>query len=177
MNNLAEDTPQLIAIGRISGAHGVKGQIRLHSYSGNIDTLQAMHDVQLMLPDRSIAQFELLKAVNHSGKVLLSLAGINSANDVDRLIGAELMVMQDQLPELADDEFYWQDLIGLTVVTDTGFCLGRISKIMETGANDVYLVEGKEKEYLIPAISEVVKNIDLCKKVMTIVPLHGLLDL
>lgn len=168
---------QPIAVGKVSGAHGIKGQLRFYSYSGNLETLQAMKDIRLLLSDGTIKHSSLIKAVRHGAKILLSLADVHTANDAEKLAGAELIIEQGQLPDLPDDEFYWQDLIGLSVVTDNGEHLGRLSKIMETGANDVYLVEGAEKEYLIPAISEVVRNIDLCKKVMTVSPLDGLLDL
>ena len=98
-------------------------------------------------------------------------------NQVLPLVGRELYVRRSQLPPLADDEFYWFDLIGLRVVTDEGLELGRLENIMETGSNDVYLVRAEGKEYLIPAIEEVVKAIDLDAGVMTISPLEGLLDL
>ncbi|CAH2031586.1 ribosome maturation factor RimM [Trichlorobacter ammonificans] len=167
----------LIAVGRISGPHGVRGQLRLHSYSGNIETLQAAREIRLAMADGTMGRFRLTRAVQHGSKMLLTIAGIDSADAAGRLAGAELLVDQDQLPAAGDDEYYWKDLIGLTVVTDQGMRLGTLSRIMETGANDVYVVEGEEKEYLIPAIADVIQTVDLSAGIMTITPLEGLLDL
>jgi len=86
-------------------------------------------------------------------------------------------VRQDQLPETGDDEYYWKDLIGLSVVTCNGLWLGKITRIMETGANDVYLVKNGKQEYLIPAIADVIQRVDLTSGTMTITPLEGLLEL
>lgn len=167
----------LIAVGRISGPHGVRGQLRLHSYSGNIETLRAVREIVLAMADGTTGQFRLMHAALHGSKILLTIAEIASADDAKRLTGAELLVSQEQLPATGDDEYYWKDLIGLTVVTDQGVGLGKLSRIMETGANDVYVVEGDGKEYLIPAIVDVIQLIDLAAGTMTITPLEGLLDL
>jgi 16S rRNA processing protein RimM len=87
------------------------------------------------------------------------------------------MARRDQLPETDEGEYYWVDLIGLRVVTDDGAELGTLREIIETGSNDVYVVQGREKEYLIPALADVVSSIDLEAGTMTVTPLDGLLDL
>jgi 16S rRNA processing protein RimM len=78
---------------------------------------------------------------------------------------------------LTEGEYYWCDLIGLKVITDGGVHLGELYDIMATGSNDVYLVRSGEKEYLIPAIEDVVVEINLAAGVMTVSPLEGLLEL
>ena len=167
----------LIAVGRICGSHGIRGQLRLHSYSGNLETLHALQEVVFQLPGGEKCRFRLKRAVLHGTRILLTVEGVDTIEDAERLAGAELLVQQDQLPETGDDEYYWKDLIGLSVVTCDGVTLGKITRIMETGANDVYLVKNGKQEYLIPAIADVIQRVDLTSGTMTITPLEGLLDL
>ena len=169
----------LIAVGRISGTHGIRGQLRLHSYSGNLESLQAAKDVWLRFPTGITRQIQLKRAAFHSGKFLLSLDGFDTIEKAQELAGCELLLQRDQLPPPDADEYYWNDLLGLSVVTAEGQKLGCIKDILETGANDVYLVydEATRREYLIPAIVSVISNVNLQTGCMTITPLEGLLDL
>ncbi len=167
----------LIAVGRVSGTHGIRGQLRLRSYSGNLATLQAVHQVTLRLPDGSCRVYPLSRVTRHGESFLLTLGGFDTINQVLGLVGSELCLCREQLPEPDEDEYYWQDLLGLTVVTDRGQVLGAIGDIMETGANDIYLVHGNGHDYLIPAIGDVVTKVDLATRTMTITPLEGLLEM
>lgn len=169
----------LIVVGRILGTHGIKGQLRLHSYSGNLESLQAAKDVYLRSPAGVDQKVLLKRAAYHSGKILLTLDGFNSIEQVQDLTGCELYLHRDQLPAPDTDEYYWQDLLGMSVVTTEDQALGTIMDILETGANDVYLVRDAEtgREYLIPAISQVVISVSVASKTMVITPLEGLLDL
>jgi 16S rRNA processing protein RimM len=169
----------LIAVGRIIGTHGIKGQLRLFSYSGNLESLQAARDVYLRSPAGVDRKVLLTRAVDHSGKILLTLDGLNTIEQVQDLTGFELFLHRDQFPVPDADEYYWQDLLGMSVVTTEGQALGVIKDILETGANDVYLVhdDSNGREYLIPAISSVVINVNVTAKTMIITPLEGLLDL
>jgi len=169
----------LIAVGRISGTHGIKGQLRLHSYSGNLESLQAAKNVLLRFPAGVTRQIQLKRAAYHSGKFLLTLDGFDTIEKAQELTGCELLLQRDQLPVPEADEYYWQDLLGLSVVTTEGQELGCIKNILETGANDVYLVhnETTRREYLIPAIASVITSVNLQTGCMTIPPLEGLLDL
>lgn len=173
------DTNKLIVLGRITATHGIRGQVRFHSYSGNLDNLRSAENALLRLADGSMTEISIKQINGHGSKVLLSLSGYDSIEDSSPLISAELLLNKEQLPETEPDEFYWHELIGMTVVTDCGQKLGRLSEIMETGANDVYVVkaEDSKREYLIPAIASVVRKIDLAEGCMTITPLEGLLDL
>jgi 16S rRNA processing protein RimM len=169
----------LIAVGRISGTHGIRGQVRLHSYSGNLESLQVAHAALLRFPAGGSRQVTIKRAADHSGKILLTLDNVDSIEQAEILVGCELFLQRDQLPSPAEDEFYWHDLLGLAVVTNEGQVLGTIKDIMETGANDVYLVrdDTRRREYLIPAIASVINSINLQTGTVTITPLEGLLDL
>ncbi len=85
-------------------------------------------------------------------------------------------VKEINLPALPDNKFYHHQIIGLFVVTPEGEKIGQIAEIIETGSNDVYVVKGPVKEYLIPAIKDVISSIDLSSGTVTITPMKGLLD-
>lgn len=107
---------------------------------------------------------------------ILKLNGINSRNDVELLRG-ELLEAADNDVQRDDDESYFvHELIGLRVVTAGGEELGRITEVLQTGANDVYVVTGERGEILVPAIAEVIEAIDVSGGVVSITPLPGLLD-
>lgn len=107
---------------------------------------------------------------------ILKLNGINSRNDVELLRG-ELLEAADNDVQRDDDESYFvHELIGLRVVTAGGEELGRITEVLQTGANDVYVVTGERGEILVPAIAEVIEAINVSGGVVSITPLPGLLD-
>jgi 16S rRNA processing protein RimM len=110
-------------------------------------------------------------------KILLALKGFDSINQVEHLVGRDVCVRREQLPALDDGEYYWHDLLGLSVVTTAGEPLGQLQDIFATGSNDVYVVQHGRREYMIPALADVVVQIDLDQRIMTICPYEGLLDL
>lgn len=169
----------LIPVGILHGPHGIRGQIRYQSYSGNLAALNAAKEVVLRHPNGREAVVTVSRVVQHGSKLLLTLREVTSIDQAELLVGAELLLRRDQFPEPAEDEYYWQDLIGMQVVTASGDAIGILTDIMETGANDVYTVrqEGSGKEILIPAIATVVVAVDVAARCMTIAPLEGMLDL
>jgi len=174
---MSAEHDNLIAVGRVTGTHGIKGQLRLQSYSGNLESLKAARTVILHQPDGKLREYGLQRAADHGNVYLLTLAGFDNINQVLDLVGSELCLQREQLPATDDDEYYWQDLLGLSVITDQGVQLGCISDILETGANDVYVISGQGRDYLIPAVSSVISKVDLPARTMIITPLEGLLDL
>lgn len=171
------DADVLIPVGKIIGTHGIKGLLRVHSFSGNIESLQSSRTVTVKSPAGALTRFELKSVVPHAGKLMIGLQGLDDINLAEPLVGSEICLLRSQLPEPEDNEYYWCDLIGLQVATLDGRELGIVSDIFETGSNDVYVVRGAEQEYLIPAIATVISNIDLKTGRMLVTPLEGLLDL
>jgi 16S rRNA processing protein RimM len=167
----------LILIGKVSGTHGIRGQVRVVPYSGLPDSILSLSTFFLQMPDGSYKSFEIAGASEHKKRVLVTLKGFNDINFVLGLVGCEIYIDRAQLPELPEGEYYWQDLIGLEVLTDRGDSLGELVHIFETGSNDIYVVKAGNHEYLIPAISDVVLDIDLDARKMTVCPPDGLLDL
>jgi 16S rRNA processing protein RimM len=167
----------LIPVGKIIGAHGVKGLLKVYTYSGNLESLAAARTVVLKAHDGQTREFKVRHVAPHSGKFILGLKEFDDINQVLPLVGSEICLLRSQLPQTGEDEYYWCDLIGLEVVTVNGDTLGSIVDIFETGSNDVYVVRGGEREYLIPAVASVIDKIDLEGGRMVVTPLEGLLDL
>lgn len=167
----------MITVGKIIATHGIKGQLKVFSYSGNIESLQNSGSAFLKGKNGLLQEYGIRGVSAHSGGFLLSLDSFNDINQVLPLVGSELCLKRSQLPEPGEDEYYWRDLIGMTVFTDQGQELGKLVDIFETGSNDIYVVRGDEREYLIPAIADVIAQVDIGGNKMVITPLDGLLDL
>lgn len=110
------------------------------------------------------------------GFLIVALEGVTTREAAEALAGKELLAPGDVSPVLPDGRYYWHEIIGMEVCTDDGRCLGVVEEIIETGSNDVYVVQGGGKEVLIPAIASVVGSIDVAGKRMMIHPVPGLLD-
>jgi 16S rRNA processing protein RimM len=171
------DSEELIPVGKIIATHGIKGQLKVHSYSGNFESLSAARSVVLKAVDGSLRELTLKSFNANSGKFIISLSDFDDIDQAKLFVGSELCLKRCQLPKLTDDEYYWSDLLGLQVYTDDGLLLGIISDIFETGSSDIYVVRSETREYLIPAIGDVVKQVDLDSGKIIITPLEGLLDL
>jgi 16S rRNA processing protein RimM len=171
------DREDLILIGKITGTHGIKGQILVIPYSGDAASIISLRTFLVRMQGAEYSLFSVNSAVEHKKRVLVAVAGIHDINSALHLVGCEVYVRRDQLPDLTDGEYYWRDLLGLAVLDEQGRCIGELTDILATGAHDIYVVKNGEKEYLIPAISDVVLEIDLSMRTMTVRPMEGLLDL
>lgn len=167
----------MIPVGKIISTHGIKGLVKFFSYSGNRESLQSAQAVFLKKNDGLYRDFQLKSISARSGGFILGFSGIDTIEQVQALVGLELYLRVDQLPAPDNDEYYWRDLIGLQVVTDHGVELGTIVDIFQTGSSDIYVVQGGLKEYLIPAIADVISSISIPGNRMVITPMDGLLDL
>ena len=161
-----------IPIGKIIGAHGIKGNLKVHSYAESLSPFETGTMIRVKNA-RSQEKNYLIKWVKpHSKGILLALEDIDDRSQAEALIGAELFIPQSELPDLDDDTYYWFELIGMEVYSTKDEYLGRIDSIFPTGSNDVYVVtpvEGKNsREILIPALAWVLKEIDLDKKIMRV---------
>ena len=171
------DLEERIPVGKIIGTHGIKGVVRVFSYSGNIESLQCASTVSLTGVDNRVSEYGVKGVSTHGTVFLLTLDGFSDINQVLPLVGAEICLKRSQFPATEADEYYWRDLMGLSVFTDQGLLLGTLVDIFETGSSDIYVVKGGEREYLIPAIADVISHVDISGKRMVITPLDGLLDL
>ncbi len=178
MNSLSEfSSKKLLLIGKVLKPHGFKGLIRALSYAHTMESFQHSGTVFLKLGHQEPVEYGILDVKPHKNIFLLHIDGVNTFEEADRLRGADILVHKDNLVRNSDDEYFWFELIDLRVFLDTGKYLGIIKEIIPTGSNDVYVVKQDDSEFLIPAIHDVVKKIDLDKGEMIISFMDGLLDL
>ena len=127
--------------------------------------------------DEVCRQFPVEKAREFKDKVLLKLKQVDSPEKAKELVGGFIEIEEDQLVRLPQGSYFVFDIVGLEVVTTEGERIGTVKEVISLPANDLYLVEGEEKLYNIPAVKDVVKEIDLKEKKMIIEPMEGLFDL
>jgi len=162
-----------LAVGRIIGAHGVRGEIKVRQLT---DFSERFAVGALLFVEGEPFQREIVSSRPHKGVMLIKLSGMGDRNAVEILRGKYLFVAREEAMPLEEDEYYEDELVGLVVETTEGDLLGELVEIMWTGANEVYIVQGPRGEVLIPAIAEVVQEVDLETGVMRVRLLPGLVD-
>lgn len=158
---------ELLELGKISGVFGVKGWVKVYSYT---DPREGITDYSpWRVKQRGQWREYQVEAGQRQGKtVIAKLKGIDDRDQAQLLTGGVIAILPDQLHELAENEYYWRQLQGLRVVNTEGVELGVISHMMETGANDVMVVSG-DRERLIPFTQgHTVMNVDLDAGVITV---------
>ena len=158
-----DDDDQEVIIGRISGVYGVKGWVKVFSYSRPRENI---FSYGTWLIDQGTGwQSRRILDYKEQGKNLLALIDDISDRDLaQQLVGLDVAIDKGALPELSNGEYYWCELIGMDIFALDGNCLGRIVDIQETGANDVLIAEG-EQRYLVPLVhDEIVQEVDVENK-------------
>ena len=171
--------PDRLVIGQVLRPHGLRGELRVQILSGTPERFKFLGKVGLTRDaDASapVSYYEVERSRLHQGFAILQLAGIEEREQADALRGQMIVVALDEAVPLEEGEYYYFQLIGLEMVTDTGRSVGVVTEILETGANEVYVVEHPQHgEILIPAIESVIQEIDLDAGKIVIIPLDGLL--
>ena len=167
---------QLLRVGVISSTHGVRGEVKVYPTTDDVNRFKKLKKVVLDT-GREYMDLEISGVKFFKNQVILKFKGIDNINDIEKYKGKDLLVHREDAVALEDNENYVADLIDLKVVTDEGVVLGYLTEVMETGANDVYVVETEDgKELLLPAIRDCILDVDLDEEVMTVHILPGLFD-
>ena len=166
----------LFDVGKIVNTHGLKGEIRVLS-STDFPEERFAPGTSLYIEKNGQKPTQVTIRTHRTHKTfdLLTLEGIDSINEAEPLVGCLLKVNEKDLQDLPEEEYYYHQIIGLSVKNETGEKLGSIKEILSPGANDVWVVqrEGK-KDLLLPYIDDVVLNVDLPKGIVTVRLLEGL---
>lgn len=169
---LSNEPRDLIRIGTIVGAHGIRGAVKAQSFSDTGDCFSRCRDLILMDAAGRMLDQRIEWARPHKNGMRLGIEDITTRNQAEALIGCDIFIERASLPPLDPDTNYWIDLIGMAVYTLDDECIGRIVNIIPTGANDVYVVEPTEgdatDEILLPAIETVVIDVDVPGKRMRV---------
>jgi 16S rRNA processing protein RimM len=167
----------LILIGHVIRPHGIAGLLRIVSYAQSKETFFQAGSVFMDRGHNELEERKVIDIKPHGSSYLLRVSDVNSIEQAEIFKAAKVYIRKDPLIKKDEDEFFYYELLGLNVYLITGQYLGVVKDIFPTGSNDVYVVEGQGKEFLIPAIHQVVKEINIAEKRMVISPLKGLLDL
>jgi len=166
----------LVSIGVISGSYGLRGEVKIHPLTDFPERFKALSKVILVNKDERLLM-EVEKSRPHASGHLIKFKTLNTREAADALRGYYLMIPEDQVFPLPEGSYYHFQLKGLTVYDEELGRIGILVDILETGANDVYVINSEQYgEVLIPAIGEVVLQVDLNEKRMKIRLLPGLID-
>jgi 16S rRNA processing protein RimM len=154
------DKAFLVAVGKVAKAHGVRGALKLLPYGETLGEIEAGEKLYLA-EGGTQSELTLVDIRPQKRGWIAQFAEIASREQAEALTGEDLFVDKERLPVLPSGEYYQFQLIGLSVQTKEGKPLGTLSAVLQTGSNDVYVVESEGNELLIPAIEEVIIEVDL----------------
>ena len=161
------------------GAHGIHGVVRVRSYAESIDCFTQPEGLIMIDTAGRRSQCEVLWARPHKNGICLALKDVVTRDQAEALAGCDLSIPRKSLPPLDQDTHYWIDLIGMSVYSTDRECLGQITDVIATGANDVYVVTTTEgypvKEILLPAIASVILEVDVAGQKMVVELPEGLI--
>lgn len=165
--------PEFLVVGKLGKPHGVRGEIVMEVYTEFPERLVPGVTVYVGLNYKPV---QISKTRSHSRGMLLSFEGYQSRDEIAELRNMLVQVRTADRPELPEGDYYHHQLLGLYVIDEDGASLGRIMAILDTSANDVYVIQSESgEEVLIPAIESVVKDIDLKNNLVTVHLLPGLM--
>jgi 16S rRNA processing protein RimM len=164
-----------VGLGQVSGAHGIRGALKVRA---NTEASTTDPEVFIALEEVWIGgqSYQVLEARALKTQVILKLAGVDTRNQAEALVGLAVEGDRVRFPELPEGEYYWFQVLGLPVVNAAdGALLGYLEDIIPTPAHDVYVVRQGEREVLLPAVEDVIVEINLVEGVVRAAPPEGLL--
>ena len=165
----------LLKVGVITTTHGVRGEVKVYPTT---DEPERFLDLDYVLLDtgRELRRLDIKNVRFFKNLAILKFDGIDNINDIEKYKGRDLWIPREEAQELDEDEYYIADLLGMKVLLEDGSEFGTLRDVMETGANDVYIVDSvKHGEVLLPAIKECILDVDIKTNTMTVHLMKGLL--
>lgn len=171
------DMNKELRVGVIVRTHGIRGEVKVFPTTDSPDRFDELKNVIIRRENRFHAA-EVEKVRYFKNLVIVKFKDIDSIDEVEKYVGADLCIKREDGVPLSAGEYYIADIIGMEVYDEDGIHLGTVKDVMETGANDVYLVSAENgKEYMLPAVKECIRNIDIENNEMKVHVIPGLLDL
>lgn len=163
---------EYLEAGKIVTTHGVRGEVKIMPYT---DTPELLCEFDRLFIGKDKAELYIERARVAKNMVIAKIEGVDTVEAAEKYRNKVLFMHRDDL-ELDEDIYFIQDLIDMEVKdADSGFVYGKITDVLQNGANDVYVIKG-DREYLVPAIPDVVISTDIDSNIMLIRPLEGLFD-
>src|SRR4030066_648353 len=163
-----------VSVAYITRTHGLKGDVKVGPLSSDPERLYSLSNIFIIQKNGERQEGVIQKVRAIKGGFAVSLADITTVTDAQRIVGSYIAEPENEVPVLGKDTWYHYEIIGIEVFTTDGMCLGKIEDILTTGSNDVYIVRDNEREYLIPAIRDVIKEVDTKRRRMVIALVDGL---
>ena len=163
-----------LEIGQIVNTHGIKGMIKVKPFTDDIKEFEYFKKIYIE-NKTGRKEYKIDEVKYHKDMVILKLNGIDRIEDAENLKNSYIIILREDAIPLKENEYYIVDLLGLEVYTDEGILLGNLDDIYNTGSNDIYVVKDElGKQILLPAISDVIKKIDIENKRIIVHLLEGL---
>jgi 16S rRNA processing protein RimM len=164
---------EFLSIGKITGHHGLKGELKLLPYGGLDEFEWARVFAEVEGESKSLTVRSVRRQRGH---FVIAFEGFKSREETEHLLGSELSVPASELTPLPENEFYYADLIGMEVTTDTGTALGAVTRVIDAGAHDVLEINGPAGEVLIPAVEQFILEVDRARRSIKVHLIEGLAD-
>ncbi len=162
-----------IKIGKIVGAVGLKGEVKVYNYSDRPDIYETTPSVYVGGTLMDIGNMRVQKNM-----VILKLAGVSDRDGAERLRGREICITEEDLPQLPEGQYYVRDIIGMEVIDEDGIMLGHVTDVLQNTAQDIFQVERPDgRTALIPKVDEFILDIDAGSRQIRVRLIEGLLDL
>lgn len=166
---------EFLEVGQIVNYYGIKGFLKVVPFTDDITRFDDLKTIYIE-KNKKLEEKEIEEVKYHKNLVLLKLKGIDDINDTEQFKNCILKIDRKDAVELPDDTYFITDMIGMNVYTEENKLLGTLIDIFPTGSNDVYVVKDElGKQILLPAIGEVIKNVDVKEKRMTVKLIQGLI--
>ena len=163
----------LLQVGVITTTHGIRGEVKVYPTTDDVHRFEELESV-LLDTGKEYRELKIKSVKYFKQYAILKFKGIDNINDIEKYKGKSLFVTRENAQPLGEDEYYIADLIGMEVYLEDGSHFGTLKDVMETGANDIYIIKTEEgKEVLIPAIYEYILDVDVEAGKMEIHPVSG----
>lgn len=168
---------EYLRVGVFASTHGIRGEIKVYPTTDDVGRFRQLKKLVMETRKKERIPLEVEGVKFFKGMAILKFKGIDDINEIEKYKGSDLLVSREDAIPLEDGEFYVADLIGLSVVDEKGMELGKLKEVLQTGANDVYVVSGGERELLLPAIEECILDISPENGWIKVHLMEGLTDL
>ena len=168
--------PGFYAAGVVSKVFGVRGEVKIHSYSRRAEEFEELHSVLVGKKEEGAVRREIEKVVARGNDIYVKFRDISDRNASELLVGHFLFVEQSQRKRLASGEYFVDDFLGLEVRDGANTLLGVVEEVLNYPAHDIYVVRAGGASVMVPAVKEIIRSVDLKRRTMIIDPPEGLFE-
>ena len=165
---------KVLQVGTIIKTHGIRGEVKVYPLTDDVNRFKKLKEV-ILEPEKDNITLEIEGVKFFKNLVILKFKDFDNINDIEMHVKKGIYVTRENAVKCEEDEYFVADLIGLDVVTDDNKEFGKVKDVIHTGANDVYVIDYNDKEVLVPAIKQCIKDISIKDNKMTIHLMKGLI--